>query len=559
MKQIEIPTFRERAGKRTKFYRFFEILPFALSLAAIVLLLVLSLVAPALAAIYILILVLMMFVRALAVAFRTVQGQNVLRRYAKIDWAEKLADLENPRRYAKISAEFGRAPRRFFAREHAQNIAKIVKNPRKFPHPSEVYHGVIVALYDESFDILRPTLQSILDGNYEAAHIFIVLAYEKRGGEKARETVREAKKVFGKKFGAFLAIEHPDDLADEVVGKGGNITFAGKKFAEFVRGAEICGQKIVPLDAKNVVITTLDCDNRPDRQYFSQLTYTWITEENRARASFQPICLFNNNIWDAPAPIRVIATGNSFWNVIASMRPHLLRNFASHSQGLWALEKMHFWSTRTVVEDGHQFWRSYFFFDGDYRVVPLHAVVNQDAVLSKGYAKTLKAQFIQLRRWSYGASDVPYVADEMRKMKHRTFDIYAKFGRLLEGHVSQACMAPIIAFGAFAPLYLNPSAAHDSIIVNNLPVVVSHVQQFAVVGLAITLVSSLYMLPPRPKNYRRSRNILMVLQWILMPVTSICYWSAAAFTAQFRLCFGLYMNKFDVTDKQLAKTKSAKK
>ena len=46
-----------------------------------------------------------------------------------------------------------------------------------------------------------------------------------------------------------------------------------------------------------------------------------------------------------------------------------------------------------------------------------------------------------------------------------------------EGHVSLACMSPIVGFGAFAPLYINPLAAHTSILVNDLPLIVSRVQQ----------------------------------------------------------------------------------
>ena len=44
----------------------------------------------------------------------------------------------------------------------------------------------------------------------------------------------------------------------------------------------------------------------------------------------------------------------------------MLRNFASHSQPLKALIGMNFWSTRTIVEDGHQYWRSLFYFEGKY-------------------------------------------------------------------------------------------------------------------------------------------------------------------------------------------------
>ena len=141
-----------------------------------------------------------------------------------------------------------------------------------------------------------------------------------------------------------------------MVGKGPNISYAGPEVVKWCKKNRI--------DLKNVIVTTQDSDNKPDKQYFSYLTYNWIVEPERQQASFQPICLFDNNIWDAFAPMRVVAWSNSFWNVISSMRPHLLRNFASHSQGLWALNEMNFWSRRTIVEDGHQYWRSYFFFDG---------------------------------------------------------------------------------------------------------------------------------------------------------------------------------------------------
>ena len=265
--------------------------------------------------------------------------------------------------------------------------------------------------------------------------------------------------------------------------------------------------------------------------------------------------MFTNNIWDAPAPMRVIAASNSFWNVISTMRPHTLRNFASHAQGMAALESMNFWSTRTIVEDGHQYWRSYFHFDGDYEIIPLRIGVGQDAVLSETYRKTLKAQFIQLRRWAYGASDVPYVARLLLK-KDRKVGFWAgwtRFWRLLDSHVTQACIAPIVALGAWVPLYLNSEAAHRTIIANDLPLVVARIQQVAIVGLLITVFVSLTMLPRRPRRYRKAKGIMMVLQWVLMPVNAIVYSSASAYTAQTKLLLGNYMEKFDVTEKAIKK------
>lgn len=546
MTDIEIPLFENRGGKRTKQYRFFEMLPAIMSIGAVAMLIVLSLVSPLAASIYVLAIVLMMFVRSLGIAYRTLQGRVTLHKTERIDWYGWLSELENP----KISYESYSRPniiKTYGLNQHINNLGIMSRDSKNYPRPSQIYHGVIVALYNESYDVLGPTLESIYRSDYDPEHLIVSIAYEARGGVKARKTVKSAMKNYKGKFGDLLAFEHPADLPNEVVGKGGNITFAGRQLSRYIANKGI--------NSEHVIITTLDCDNRPDPKYFAYLTYEWIVTPNRQRVSFQPIAMFTNNIWDAPAPMRVIAASNSFWNVISTMRPHMLRNFASHSQGLAALEGMNFWSTRTIVEDGHQYWRSFFYFDGDYEVLPLRISIGQDAVLSDNYRKTLKAQFIQLRRWAYGASDVPYVARNLlrRDRRVRFLPGWARFVRLLESHVTQACIAPIVAVGAWVPLYINSEAARRTIIANDLPLVVASIQQIAILGLLITVFVSLTMLPERPKRYRKAKGIMMILQWVLMPVNAIVYSSASAYTAQAKLLLGKYMEKFDLTEKAVKK------
>src|SRR6266403_253873 len=142
------------------------------------------------------------------------------------------------------------------------------------------------------------------------------------------------------------------------------------------------------------------------------LTYTYCSTEEPKYASYQPVTMYLNNIWDAPAPMRVIATGNSFWNVTLSVRPHLLRNFSAHAQPMAALIDTDFWSVRTIVEDGHQFWRTWFRYDGKHEVYPIFVPIYQDAVLTDKYRRTLKMQFIQVRRWAWGVSDIAYFANQ---------------------------------------------------------------------------------------------------------------------------------------------------
>lgn len=532
MTDLEIPL-----GKRTKFYRFFEMLPGILSYTLVLLPVVLSFINPLYGAVFIIIFIIIWFVKAMGVSYRTLQGYSMLKRAQQLDWRSRLADLENPTEALKK----GHYKESWRGDVHEHNLEQLAAtiNTRR---PSDIFNGVIIATYNESRDVLEPTIKAVLNGDYDPKRIILTIAYEGRGPQSTEDAVLALQKEYEKKFYKFFVVKHPPDLPNEVVGKGSNITFAGEALAIELNKLSI--------DPENVLITTLDSDNRPHETYFSYVTYEFIVHPDPRHVAFQPLALFQNNIWDVPAPMRVIATGNSFWNLVSSLRPHSLRNFAAHSQSMAALIEMDFWSKRTIVEDGHQFWRSYFRYDGHYEVVPIYVPIYQDAVLSDTYRKTLVAQFVQIRRWAYGASDIPYVAERVFTSK-RTVplgDGTAKFLRLLEGHVNWASASFILLFGAWGPLFINPDS-NRSLIAHELPTIASGLQRFAMIGLFITVFLAFRMLPPRPERYKRHRSVGMLLQWVLMPITSIVYGSAAAFNSQTRLLLGRYLDKFDVTDK----------
>lgn len=540
MTNIEIPV-----GKRTKQYRFFEMLPAVLSYGAIILLVVLSLINPLWAAIYLLLFILTQFIKALGIAFRTIHGRGLLDKAQKVNWATRLSDLEDPVENAIKRQDDLKHNESWRFNVHVDNLKRLSEASETYPRPSELYNAVIIAAYNEDITVIEPTVKAVIDSDYDMKRTILIFAYEGRDGAQSEKACLALVKKYGDKFKYAHAVKHP--LTEgEVRGKGGNITFAGQYLEKWLKKQAI--------DANKVIITTLDSDNRPHKTYFSYVTYEYIVHPDRLRVSFQPISLFLNNIWDAPAPMRVVATGNSFWNIISSTRPYSLRNFASHSQGMQALEMMNFWSVRTIVEDGHQYWRSYFFFNGHYSVVPIYVPIYQDAVLTESYKKTLKAQFVQLRRWAYGASDIAYVATNIftKDRKVPFFPAMARLTRLIDGHVSLAAMPLIIAFGAWVPLFLN-NAASRSIIAHELPVTVSRIQQIALIGIIITVFLAFKMLPPRPERYKKHRSVFMVLQWFLMPVTAICYTSFSAFYSQTRLFLGKYLDKFDVTQKSVKK------
>lgn len=525
MTDIEIPFPEDRHG----WYRFFEILPGALSWTLVLMPLILSLINVYAAVFFILAYLLIYFVRSIGFDLRGIAGYRTMRRHLKLDWNGLLADVE---------AGQPTAAKLVRPKWHLSNLGRLQGRAGRFK-PSELTHAIIIATVNESREVLEPTVQAVLNSDYDPSKVILVFAYEGRAGKATEERVRELLELYGPRFKHAFMSRHPANLPGEIIGKGGNVTHAGRELQKYVAQAG--------LDPAKVVVTTLDADNRPHRQYLAALSYLYCVVPNPLRASYQPLSMFTNNIWDAPTLMRVIAASNNLFYIVQTQRPHLQRNFSAHAQSLAALIDMDFWSTRTIVEDGHHFWRSYFRFDGDYRVYPLSIPIYQDAVLAETYRKTLKAQFIQLRRWTYGASDVAYIARMgfLRKNTISKWDVTTKFLRTLEGHVTWATGTLLVFLAAFIPPLLHP----QSFAANDLPLIVSRIQKVGLVGLLASVYVCVVTLPPRPARYRRHRSILMVLQWVLAPVSSVVYAATAAFYSQTRLMLRLYISKFDVTEK----------
>ncbi len=532
MTDLEIPFEKDRKGH----YRFFEILPGAISWLLLFMPIILSFISITVAVVFILAYLLIYFIRSLGYDVRAISGYITMRKHLKINWDELLEDLNT-----EEIPENAKRPS-----WHIANIERRQSFERKYS-PDEIVHTVILATVNESEAVLEPTIQSIINSTYDSQKIILVIAYEGRSGEATEERVNSLINKYRSDFRAAMAFKHPPNVPGEIIGKGGNISNAGRQLEKYVK------EHNIPPD--RVLVTTLDSDSRPDKRYFSSLTYLFCIVPKPLRASYQPLPMFTNNIWDAPTLMRVIATGNNLFYIVLTKRPHLERNFSSHAQSLQSLIDMNFWSTRTVVEDGHHFWRSYFCYDGDYRVYPLSVPIYQDAVLADGYLRTIKAQFIQLRRWTYGASDIAYIADKgfFHKNKVRKLELIGKFFRTLEGHVTWATGTVLVFGAAFIPSFFHPQsfAAHE------LPLIVSRIQQIGIIGLLASVYVCLVTLPPRPARHKRHRSILMVVQWILAPVAAICFASLAAFNSQTRLMFKRYLSKFDVTEKAVV-TQSGK-
>lgn len=544
--------------------RALEIFPGAVTWLTLTLPVVLSLVAPVWVAYFIIAFDLYWMIKSFRLSINLIRGYRRLHMAQRIDWNGRLqwlkdvpkAAAENRRQLLELERKHpevkriwghGDTPsrRRYLRLKDDQELLDgLVAHEHVLMQPDQIFHAVIMPTVAEGIDILEPSVRSLTEVDFPLKQIMLVLAYEERGGQQTEENVMELMKRYGDKFALAMAVKHPGGIIGEAIGKGGNISFAGRALTKEIRRRGI--------DPERIVVTTMDADNRASKNYFSYLTFLYATDPNRIHKSYQPIPMFYNNIWDAPAPMRVIATGNSFWVLMETMRPHRLRNFASHAQPLAALIQTDFWSVTSIVEDGHQFWRSYFAFDGDYTVVPVFTPVYMDAVLAHSYARTMRAQFLQLRRWAWGVGDFQYVVRNSIANKNIPWsNKLPHIGRLFEGHFSWATAPLILTFVAWLPLYLNRQFSYQAL-AHNLPIITSRILTLASVTIVITIFISLISLPPKPARYRGIKFVGMLAQWVLLPVTSMVFSAFAAINAQTRLMMGRYL-EFYVTEKATKK------
>ncbi len=540
LKKLEIPL-----GKRPPLYRFFEILPGFLSYLVALLPMLIGVWRADVAAYLMMTFILIWFFRNVVMSFKALSILKKLRQAENLNWQEILEeDFYSPQArlegLSKLNKKSGVVKFRVF------HLRKFLLNQERAIDPKELIQVVMVPLVSEPYNVVKATIESIASNNYDVKNqVILQICPEARARDKNSKTVERIRKEYQLKFKDLIVSEHPAGLPDELIGKGANIDWAAQEL--------LIKLKKLKIKESNVMITTLDGDNLMHKQYLANLAYTYLINLDRDNASYQPLALYVNNIWDAPALMRIIAIGNSFYTLLQAGRPHLQRNFSSHSQSLTSLLRTNFWSKRTIVEDGHQYWRSYIAFRGAYRVESMIVPNYQDAVLESNYRKTLKAQFTQLKRWAYGVSDIPYIftrglfgKDKISGIK--TLPMLSRFLRHLENDISWAAAPFLLAAGAWLPI-LFARDSDVSVVAHQLPEIARWLQTFATLGALASIYVAFRILPKRPAHHKKSRSFWFWSQWILMPIVGVMYGSATGFYSQTRLMLGRYLDKFEFTQK----------
>ncbi len=406
----------------------------------------------------------------------------------------------------------------------------------------DIFHLIFLPTYQEAYPIVQTTLLSLRENSYPNDHLIVVLCGEEADQERFGHVADEAQKEFGQTFKKLYITVHPKGLPDEIPGKGSNLHWSGHAIAQRL------SEDFSGLDDEHVVVSAFDVDTIAHPQYFSHVTYLFCTVEDPLHSSYQPVALFSNNIWMSSAPVRIGAFGTTFWLFGELTRPDRLWTFSSHSMPWTMLKDVGFWQKDIVSEDSRIFMQAFLHYHGNYRVTPVFLPVSMDAVTGKTYLDSLKALYVQMRRWAWGVEHLPYLVDGFRRDKQISFLKKATYlFNHIEGMYTWAT-APLLMF-VFGWLPLWMARDQMNAIVQAAPFTLEQVMRFALIGVLVSAMVAMTLLPRRPDHVRPHTWLVMIFQWVLLPVTFIVFGSFPAIDAQTRLMLGKYLG-FHVTKKR---------
>ncbi|OPY81079.1 MAG: N-glycosyltransferase [Syntrophorhabdus sp. PtaU1.Bin153] len=497
----------ELRGRDYVRYRFYEILPGFLSWFTIFAAIVCSWKYPMQTAVFIIAFDVFWLLKTIYLSLHLRTNWTRIKKHIGTDWAEKLKKLKH----------------------------------------DHIYHMIMLPFYKEDKSLVEKTLVTLLQGKYDSKKMIVVLAAEERAGAEPQDIAASMKEKYGDEFGHFIVTVHPDGIAGELAGKGSNIAYAAE-----------CARKQIldkySIDYKNVLVSAFDIDTIVYEQYFACLTVMFLESKRPYRTSFQPVPVFNNNIFEAPAISRVVAYSATFWQMVQQERQERLATFSSHSIPFSTLYDIGYWQSNMVSEDSRIFWNCYMRYNSDYVVTPMSYPVSMDANLAPGMWQTVKNIYKQQRRWSYGVENFAYIMFNFSKNKKIPLKEKLRiFAINVDGYWSLATNPIMIFLLGWMPILLGGRDFNTTMLSFNLPYITRDIMIITMSNLVLSYMISVSLMPAMSENTKRHKKYYHIVQWLLVPLTITVFGAMPALEAQTRLMLGKYMG-FWVTPKHREET-----
>ena len=404
----------------------------------------------------------------------------------------------------------------------------------------KIHHLVIIPTYKEPLGTLRKTLDSLSNQTYPKKNIHVILACEAREGQSSENKAKQLMTEFKNKFGHFWTTFHPD-IKDEVKGKSANTCWGAKTGKRY-----LVDQAKIPIE--QITVTSEDADARFHQSYFANVTYEFLSSKTPHNHIWQGAVVFYNNIWQVPAPIRVLASVFSVTQMYILKRADRLINFSSYTTSLKHVDEIGYWDTDVIPEDYRLFFKSYFAKHGHFSVKPIFLPVYADAAQANTWIKSFVNQYEQLKRWAWGVSDDAYIIRQyILADKIPFWDKTVRVMKTIEDHFLWPVNWFAITIAAFFPPLLNETFSR-SILGKTLPQATSTLLTASLVSMILIFVIDAINRPPRPQSRRIWSIITQPLEFILLPVVGFFFSALPGIDAHTRLMLGKYI-EYKVTEK----------
>ena len=418
--------------RKTKLYRFLEAIPGLLSVGFLLLLVILVFVSPTIFAVFLSIYGLFFFFKSALHTIYAIYSYKTMIRWQSLDWQE--IDRQN---LQKTIENFRQKydQKLNWSEMLDQDLEQIQLNKGTcFENLLEIKHFVIFSTYNEPIDLILKRIKTLQNSGYPNQNLVIVLTKEARSGNSAEIgqilktqdwlNVKEMNETFENlhshsdfdskyknldfanwelsmdKINLIYTV-HPDGIVGEIKAKAGNVDWAGRHISLFVKAKKY--------DVETVLVTSLDCDSGVNKNFLQMLSYKFVVTPNRQNRGFQPVPLYSNNFFEAEALPKSIVIGNTIWQIIQSALVDEMHFFSGYSVPLSLYQRMDFWERELVSDDSLTFSRAVTFCNGDFQVLPFWGSFDGDAVVGEDFFDILLAQYLQLRRWAWGAVEgFPY-------------------------------------------------------------------------------------------------------------------------------------------------------
>jgi hypothetical protein len=428
-----------------------------------------------------------------------------------------------------------------FAR--ARRIDWMAKMRAEAPGYKSKRHVIFLTLYNEEWVVIRSAIESMVASVYDPSQFTVVVAGEARKEAHCQDIYSRIVAQFSHAFDDIVLTMHPANLPDEIPGKGSNLHYSEREMQKYI-------------DTKgwnydDIIVTMFDIDTVCDVSYFSYLTYLYCTHPQPTRSSYQPIALYNNNMWESPAVLRIMAFGTTFWTMMSLARQDGLVTFSSHSMSFRALVDAGFHEKRIVSEDSRIFYQCLLAYNGEYEVTPMYSPVSMDTVRDDSWWKSIKNLYLQQRRWAWGVEHVPFLLWEFRK-KGSSFPLWKKIKYVFlewEGKWSWCLVAILITVLGRLPLWLSGEEVRQSALWFNAPHVLGYLMALSMAGMFLSAILSLPLLPPRPSSHPIHSYVFMILQWMLLPISVMFVSAIPGIDAVIHLMRGKYLG-FNISQKK---------